>query len=127
MRRPLVGFAALIFVLSACTTGTVPTETIPDEDLISVGASLYSANCASCHGEDLRGTDFGPSHLSEVYVPSHHGDEAFQRAVVLGVQQHHWNFGRMPPVPGLDRDQVSAIVAFVRDIQEKEGFEPYPP
>ncbi len=91
------------------------------------GASLYAANCASCHGQDLRGTEKGPSHLSVVYEPNHHPDESFQRAIEQGVRAHHWNFGNMQPVPGLDPAQIAAIVAFIRDTQDREGFEKYPP
>ncbi len=128
MRRLLAVSTLLLFAVTACSTGsTSNVDPIPDEDLISIGSTLYKGNCASCHGDDLRGTDQGPSHLSEVYEPGHHGDEAFQRAVLLGSQQHHWGFGSMPSIEGLDREQVAAIVAFVRDRQETEGFEPYPP
>ncbi len=94
---------------------------------MAAGAVLYEANCAECHGADLRGTDRGPSHLSEVYVPSHHGDGAFQVAVVAGSPQHHWKFGRMPPIAGLSEADIEAIIAFVREQQRVEGFEPYPP
>jgi len=31
------------------------------------GAELYAANCASCHGAELEGTDEGPPHLSVIY------------------------------------------------------------
>lgn len=93
----------------------------------SAGADLYAQNCASCHGADLKGTDRGPSHLSVVYEPSHHGDDAFRAAVANGAQQHHWSFGNMPPTAGLDDDEVNAIIRYVRSEQERRGFEPYPP
>lgn len=91
------------------------------------GAALYEESCASCHGSDLRGTERGPSHLSEVYEPGHHSDESFRSAIRNGSPAHHWTFGDMPPVAGLDDDEVEAIIAFVRERQEAEGFEPYPP
>lgn len=91
------------------------------------GAALYQAKCASCHGADLRGTKTGPSHLSVVYEPSHHGDDGFRSAIANGAQQHHWNFGNMPPVTGLSTGEVDAIIAYVREVQVREGFESYPP
>lgn len=100
---------------------------LQDPDLVSRGELLYAASCAECHGADLRGTDRGPSHLSVVYEPGHHSDGAFLVAVLSGSPQHHWDFGPMPPVPGLSEEDVEAIVAFVRDTQRQEGFEPYPP
>jgi mono/diheme cytochrome c family protein len=91
------------------------------------GVALYAAHCASCHGKDLRGTSQGPSHLSEVYEPNHHPDESFRRAIQNGVGAHHWRFGDMAPVAGLSSAEVDAIIGYVRQVQAREGFEPYPP
>jgi mono/diheme cytochrome c family protein len=89
------------------------------------GRELYATNCASCHGTDLRGTERGPSHLSIVYEPAHHDDDSFRRAIAKGSRAHHWNFGDMPAVSGLSDDEVDAIIAFIRSVQEREGFDPY--
>jgi mono/diheme cytochrome c family protein len=91
------------------------------------GAVLYAANCASCHGDDLRGTDKGPPHVSVVYEPNHHPDESFRRAIEQGVRAHHSDFGDMAPVPGLTPAEIDAIISYVREEQRREGFEPYPP
>lgn len=98
-----------------------------DARLVGVGADLYQADCARCHGTDLRGSGQGPSLLSEVYEPGHHSDASFLLAVQNGSPAHHWRFGAMEPVEGLTADDVGAIVAFVRETQRTEGFEPYPP
>ena len=120
----LVGaLAVTVTALGVAACGSDDDE--PAQD--SAGAVLYASNCASCHGSDLRGTDRGPSHLSVVYEPSHHGDEAFRSAVENGSRQHHWTFGDMQPVDGLSSDDVDEIVKYVRAVQEAEGFEPYPP
>jgi len=119
---------ALSVLLAACGNAS-PEVDIPiqDPDLVAAGEELYAAKCAECHGADLRGTDKGPSHLSEVYEPGHHGDGAFLFAVQAGSRAHHWSFGDMPPVEGLSTEDVEAIVAFVREQQRIHGFEPYPP
>jgi mono/diheme cytochrome c family protein len=91
------------------------------------GAALYAANCSACHGADLRGTGMGPSQLSIVYEPNHHPDVSFRTAIRNGVTPHHWDFGPMPAVSGLDDDEITAIIAYVREVQQREGFEPYPP
>jgi len=124
MRRTLLHSAPVVavavLVTAACgddSTSTVAPATGLD------GAGLYTANCASCHGADLSGTDRGPSHLSIVYEPSHHSDDAFRSAIANGAAQHHWNFEAMPPVGGLSDDEVDAIIAFVRAEQERQGFE----
>jgi mono/diheme cytochrome c family protein len=118
--------AVVLLLLASCDGDTAAQPDIPaqDPDLVATGANAFEANCAECHGADLRGTDRGPSLLSEVYVPSHHGDGAFQIAVLTGSPQHHWDFGPMPPVEGLTEADVEAIIAFVRETQRTEGFEP---
>ena len=116
-------------IVAACAGGENAATDIPTQDpgLVTAGAALYQAKCASCHGTDLRGTDLGPSHLSSVYEPGHHSDVAFVLAVQRGSAAHHWRFGAMPPIEGLTEDDITAIVAFVRETQRIEGFEPYPP
>jgi mono/diheme cytochrome c family protein len=117
----------LPIMMGAC--GGESGSEIPPQDaaLVEMGAELYAAHCASCHGADLRGTDIGPSLLSQVYEPDHHGDGAFLAAVTRGVQPHHWDFGPMPPIQDLTSADIEAIVAFVRENQRVEGFELYPP
>jgi mono/diheme cytochrome c family protein len=118
---------ALLAVVAGCA-GDSGAEIAPqDTELVEAGSELYAANCARCHGSDLRGTDQGPSHLSVVYEPGHHADGAFLLAVQRGSRAHHWQFGDMPPIEGLSTDDVEAIVAFVRERQRVDGFEPYPP
>jgi len=90
---------------------------------LALGAEVYASSCAACHGADLRGTGEGPSHLSIVYEPGHHPDEAFRAAILRGSPQHHWDFGDMPPVTGLDEAQIDAVIAYIRDVQQREGFE----
>ncbi len=126
--------AAAILAVAALTTACSESTDRPeteiqpqDPGLVAAGAVLYAASCAECHGTDLRGTDQGPSHLSVVYEPNHHADIAFLLAVRQGARSHHWGFGDMEPVPGLSDEDVQAIVAFVRETQRLEGFEPYPP
>lgn len=128
--RLQMALIAALMLLSACAgpgIGGTAELSVPDAELVAAGAGLYATSCASCHGVDLRGTERGPSHLSEVYEPNHHADGAFLLAVRRGVAPHHWSFGPMPAIEGLSDADVEAIVAFVRDTQGREGFEPYPP
>ena len=87
------------------------------------GQKTYDANCASCHGRNAAGQDgTAPPLVHIIYEPGHHGDESFQRAVARGVRAHHWRFGNMPPVEGLSRRDVAAIVAYVRELQRANGI-----
>ena len=100
---------------------------VQDPQLVAEGEVLYTANCAACHGQDLGGTAVGPSHLSVIYNPDHHGDGAFAMAVINGVRAHHWNFGDMPAITAVSQDDFTRIIAFIREQQRTEGFEAYPP
>ena len=119
---------AMSLIATACSselTNTQPAST--DPSVIATGEQLYQARCAECHGTDLRGTDRGPSHLSQVYRSSHHGDVVFGLAIIRGVSQHHWSFGDMPAVTGLNDTDIEAIVSYVRAAQASQGLDPYPP
>lgn len=125
LRIAPVALAALLSFAAACgDDGGSDTGSGAGADR---GEALYQESCAVCHGGDLRGTDLGPSQLSEVYEPGHHPDDSYRAAIAQGAVAHHWDFGDMPPVPGLTDDEVDAIIAFVREQQELHGFEPYPP
>jgi mono/diheme cytochrome c family protein len=114
-------------LVAACGSSAQSTAApAPSTAMVDAGADLYAAHCAQCHGPDLRGTVKGPSFLSIVYEPGHHSDAAFVLAVAQGVRAHHWDFGPMPPIEGLSPTDVEAIIAFIRDRQETEGFESYP-
>jgi mono/diheme cytochrome c family protein len=119
--------AVIVFGGNSSNTDEGTGLAVQDPDLVAAGEPVYQASCASCHGTDLRGTDLGPSHLSVVYEPNHHGDAAFVLAAQNGVRAHHWPFGDMAPVPNLTDEDLEAIVAYVRENQRISGFEPYPP
>ena len=109
-------------VLAACGPAPVAKTGGGTEAGVNLdGQGLYAANCARCHGGDLKGTQQGPPFLHAVYARGHHGDAAFAIAVKNGVRAHHWNFGPMLPVPGLTDQQIALIVAFVRAEQEAVG------
>jgi cytochrome c1 len=67
------------------------------------------------------GTDQGPTFLSKIYVPSHHGNASFYLAVQQGVRAHHWLFGAMPPMPHITEDEVTQIIAYIRWLQQQAG------
>lgn len=116
----MLGTALAVSLVAACSSAD--SDAAPSEGLVERGAEVYATECASCHGEDLQGTDSGPSHLSVVYEPGHHPDAAFRSAIRNGSPQHHWEFGPMPPVPGLSDDEIEAVIVFVRSEQERQGF-----
>ncbi|MCB1487518.1 MAG: cytochrome c [Bauldia sp.] len=87
------------------------------------GKVHFDENCAACHGENAAGTGNGPPLVHNIYEPGHHADAAFQLAATRGTRSHHWNFGDMPPVAGIEAEEVSFIVAYVRELQRANGIE----
>ncbi len=120
--RRLLALLTVLTLLHACAAGGEGATEDGAVDLAR-GRELYAQNCAVCHGPVAEGTTIGPPLVHEVYVPSHHADESFQVAVARGVQPHHWEFGAMPPIPALDRDEVADITAHVRGLQADAGLQ----
>jgi mono/diheme cytochrome c family protein len=88
-----------------------------------IGKLAFGVKCASCHGTNAAGQDgIAPPLVHIIYEPGHHGDEAFQRAVEMGVRAHHWPFGDMPIIEGITRGDIKMITAYVRELQRANGI-----
>lgn len=86
------------------------------------GEIAFNARCAVCHGANAAGTALGPALAHRIYEPGHHQDFAIRNAIRNGVAAHHWQFGDMPPVPGVSDDDVAAIICYVRAVQRDAGI-----
>ncbi len=99
------------------------TPALADGPLKSdVGEELYNSNCSLCHGSRGVGTPMGPPLVHKIYEPGHHGDPSFHMAVTRGVGAHHWSFGNMAPIKGVDRAQVDEIIKYIRGLQREAGI-----
>jgi mono/diheme cytochrome c family protein len=105
---------------SGNVAGTAPGAATPAE--FSKGEALFNADCAACHGQDAMGTDHGPPLVHPIYQPDHHSDASFRLAIRNGARSHHWMFGNMPPVQGVNDDDATRIVAYVRWLQHTAGI-----
>ncbi len=119
LARALAVALALLAML-ACGGGSSPAESPLSED-VRAGEALFDANCSACHGVGAVGTDAGPPLVHEIYHPGHHSDVSFRSAVRVGVMQHHWFFGDMPPVAGVSPDEVDKIICYIRETQRAHG------
>ena len=86
------------------------------------GEKLFNSKCATCHGVGGVGTEQGPPLVHKIYAPGHHPDFSFRNAAFEGVRAHHWDFGDMPPVPGVTADDVDKIICYVRETQRASGI-----
>ena len=120
--------AAVAFLAFGCTEKKNPA---PDRAFnpgpvpvaLTSGETLFNQNCSSCHGNLAMGTDQGAPLVHIIYEPNHHSDEAFRRAVSLGVIPHHWSFGPMKPQAAVSPEQVEEIIRYVRWLQQKGGIQ----
>lgn len=121
---------ALAAALAACGEPAPPPAKpagfrVPGPDFqadAAKGKRLFEAHCVICHGERGRGTDRGPPLVHKIYEPAHHSDIAFYWAVSRGVVAHHWDFGDMPPIPGVSGEDTAHIIAYLRAEQRAAGI-----
>lgn len=98
----------------------LPDRLTPQEEM---GKRIFDAKCASCHGANAAGQNgVAPPLVHRTYEPNHHADIAFYLAAKNGVRAHHWPFGNMPPVKGVTRAELQAVVAYVRALQRANGI-----
>jgi cytochrome c2 len=122
MKPYIIIFFITASLISAKASALSAEEKIRVPFQYGLGKNLFEKNCSSCHGVDAKGTDKGPPLLHRIYEPSHHGDESFYRAALNGVKSHHWKFGDMLPVPGVERRDVSKILPYIRWLQRQHGI-----
>ena len=100
---------------------------------LKAGKTMFNRNCADCHGQAGKGAWIsGPPLVHKIYGPNHHDhddeahhnhdDKAFYRAVQNGVMAHHWNFGNMPPLSHVSRDEVERIIQYIHWLQKQAGI-----
>ncbi len=118
------GVASVVWRITAPSGGgplvsvAVPTLT----GTARAGQTAFNANCATCHGENAAGGDKGPPLVHDIYNPGHHNDRSFYVAVTRGVRRHHWNFGDMKPQSQVTREDMAAIITYVRELQAANGI-----
>ncbi len=107
--------------------GPSPIIGLPESPAVpfqyGLGLQKFRENCSGCHGDWAQGTEEnGPPLIHPYYEPSHHNDDAFHRAVQSGTKAHHWKFGDMPPVEGINRKEAGQIIQFLRWWQRENGI-----
>ena len=112
--------AAVLALVVACSGGG-PSEDGQSGGL-QEGETLFNRNCSVCHGAQGSGTQAGPPLVHPIYEPGHHPDISFRNAVRNGVISHHWEFGHMPPQPGVPEEDVEKIICYIRQLQVAQGI-----
>ncbi|TLY22932.1 MAG: cytochrome c [Nitrospirae bacterium] len=115
-----MALALFVAVPLSADAADAPDANVPTA--LAKGQALFNTNCSVCHGVGARGTKQGPPFLDKIYEPNHHADSAFYRAAEMGVRAHHWRFGDMPKIPGVTRDDLTQIIAYIRWLQKQAGI-----
>jgi mono/diheme cytochrome c family protein len=99
----------VVLVVLARTSANAPANVAASDDVLALGAEVYSNTCAACHGENGEGYGIpqAPA-LNETEHAWHHPDGQIQEIIKNG--------GKVMPALG---DQLSdeEIVAVIRYIQ----------
>jgi len=122
----MVGYNVLSSQTAAPASGPPLVDvTVPDlSEAALAGQADFQQHCAACHGDNAAGQDgVAPPLIHPIYEPGHHSDGAFFFAAENGAQAHHWQFGDMPPVDGVNRDEVGRIVTYIRELQRANGID----
>lgn len=109
-------------------------ETIPsDPQLLAyangIGASAYAANCASCHGADLKGNQKkGVPNLSDnIWLYDYGRIKDIERTVLYGIRSGNSKAHNVTDMPPLGRAkaitvaEIKDVMVFVRSLRAKEG------
>lgn len=121
--RLIASLALLVLIAGAPLQAQSVSEDEPEVPFRhAFGLEKFQSMCAQCHGQWANGTDKGPPLIHGYYVPSHHSDEAFYRAILQGSPMHHWTFGDMPPVSGATTQDAQNITGFLRWLQQYQGL-----
>ncbi|GGB92540.1 hypothetical protein GCM10011352_18240 [Marinobacterium zhoushanense] len=90
--------------------------------MAATGQRAFNETCAKCHGDNGAGTMKGPPLVHKIYNPGHHSDQAIYNAMRNGVREHHWPYGDMPKQTSVGFMESTAIVKFIREMQEANGI-----
>ena len=107
------------------TVEAEPTESpaVVESDLAGEGADHYAQSCVSCHGNDAKGITGIGKDLTTGWVPSASDDQVLETILRGRDTSDPLNTTNipMPPKggnPALSSDDVTAILAYLRSIEE---------
>ena len=123
-RRSLILPLVALFFASGLASAQAAPRPRPEgvtDSSIAWGRQLFhgSANCASCHGPQARGTDEGPALSGALWL---HGPGTYEwlvEQITEGISAHHTWTGKPMPMRGwsnMPDEDVRAVAAYVWSI-----------
>ena len=133
--KKLILISALLFSFNGWTEENPRSSIMFDDSIVRIkipqilsndailGKKIFESNCIECHGKNAVGKKkIGPPLIHKIYESSHHNDSTFYRAVEMGVRGHHWTFGDMPAIDGITRNEVKAVISYIRELQRENNI-----
>jgi len=122
---------ALIIVLTAGTLWKrekISLKATPHFPELTVsgklGRIIVNEQCAECHGEDATGNSRnGPPLMHPMYREEIFPDFHFRRVLKEGRPSRAWQFGPMPAQPQLSDEDITNVIAFIREVHDATGVE----
>jgi len=109
-------------------------DSIPDNPTLvafgkGLGRSAYQANCASCHGADLKGNQAKgiPNLSDDVWLYDFGRVSDIERTVLYGIRSGDARSHNVTDMPALGRqkaitpDEIKDVIAFVRSLNKGEA------
>lgn len=112
--------AVVVAVLVATGGGDEEPPAAGSPEELAFGEEVFAENCQTCHGPRAAGGLAGPPLVHEMYQDLEDAD--IRAAIANGKAQENWRFAPMPPIP-IDEDEVAAVIAYVRDQQQRAWSE----
>jgi cytochrome c oxidase cbb3-type subunit 3 len=106
----LIGWAVRDHELTRRLLVTDPDEVSKQPDLVAYAAGIakpaYAANCASCHGADMRGDQKkgAPNLTDEVWLYDFGGVGDIERTILYGIRSGHAKARNITDMPPLGRN-----------------------
>ena len=101
---------------AAMASTDTPTTAKAAELTVADGEKLFTANCATCHGVDLQGTEAGPSLIGV-------GELAVEFQLATGRMPLQMQGPQAPQkTPQFTQDQIEAMASYVQDVAPGPTF-----
>ena len=88
-------------------------EDVEEDDLLSVGKSIYRGNCMNCHGANMQGSSFHGNAPSLVDLDGRMNEKEAHQII-------HDGRGSMPSFAFLSDGQINAVTAFILGKQNRQ-------
>lgn len=116
------------FAHAAVSGQAAPVFAIVEQQAADLGRKVFlgKGNCATCHGQNLKGTVLAPDLTDGVWLNGDGSVEMIRATVREGVSKPKKHPAPMPPMGGakLNEEELQAVAGFVHEQAHPAGKKP---